>query len=259
MINLDISYILPQELKEMGLGFSEQSKQFDISSSAISSGNLLTADDIRRMHQEGKRTIKADQKLTSWAKEVADSLGLTQTTQNTRFLLNLGKASPDSLKNLQTDIFELSSKFPEMLFVINPLCISYFNRIFPSLTGRVVATSIHWSEKGAFTGETSAAMLADLRCVGAILPATIPYCDPDNVQAVLNQADKYNIELFSTFSLAPGTGCDIIATGIANDAAFSMTPLFDRKGLTTEGLPEKKAVIEDINFFRELPSRKGLY
>jgi hypothetical protein len=79
------------------------------------------------------------------------------------------------------------------------------------------------------------------------------------VQAVLNQADKYNIELFSTFSLAPGTGCDIIATGIANDAAFSMTPLFDRKGLTTEGLPEKKAVIEDINFFRELPSRKGLY
>ncbi|MGM0598613.1 MAG: triose-phosphate isomerase [Candidatus Rifleibacteriota bacterium] len=260
MTNLDIAYILPLELKEMGQKLSDRNEQLITTpSSGPSSNNLLTADDIRRMHREGKRTIKSEQKLTSWAKEVADSLGLSQSTHNTKLLLNLGKASPKTLEKIKSDVFELSTRFPEMLFVVNPLCITVFNKLFPSLQGRVVSTSIHWGEKGAFTGETSAAMLADLRCAGAILPASMPYCESTNLKAVLNQAAKYNIELFSTFSLAPGTGCDIIATGIANDVAFSMTPLFDRQGLTAEGLPETKAVIEDIKFFRELPSRKGHY
>jgi hypothetical protein len=258
MRELGIDYILATELRELAneSGGYDTGGNYEDESSTDNS-RLLTADDVRQMHQNGARSIPSDSRLTSWAAEVADSLGMSVTQQQTRYLINLASFSKKDLLDKKTEIHELAIKLPELLFVINPLLIASFADIFPSLRSKIVSPTIHWAKSGAFTGEVSAAMLADQRCRGAIVPAKQPYCQQENLNQIIAQAKKHDLELFSTFTLASGTGCDIIANGSAQSG--SLTPLYRAEMLNSADRPDSGAIIADWNHYMGLPFRKGNY
>lgn len=252
MRELGIDYLLSGEIAELVAEYAPASAD---SGNTTGSRNVLTADDIRDLHQQGQRHIPPGSSLTAWALEVAEALGLTQNDNSLKYLLDLSNFSPSGLKARQEDIFALSTRIPELLFVLNPLSIPSFNQVFPSLRGRVVCSTIHWATQGAFTGETSAAMLADMRCHGAIVPARQPYCRGENLKELLKQAQKNDLELFSTFTLASGTDCDIIASEDA--ASKQLTPLYEARLTAGLTLPETGAIIARPEEFTHLPFRKG--
>ncbi len=253
MRDLGINYVLPGEIREI-----TETAAFEAvgtNGSANFSTQILTADDIRDLYQNGQRRIPAGSSLTSWAAEVAESLGMSQTVIGLKYLVDLTNLSPAALKKMQSETADLSTRIPASLFVLNPLSLSIFALIHPSLRERMVSSTIHWADHGAFTGETSAAMLADLRCQGAIIPAKAPYCIEKNLQQIVQQAKKHDLELFSTFTLASGTGCDIIASdgGTSNQ----LTPLYEARLLIGQNIPDTGAVIARPEEYKNLPFRKG--
>lgn len=252
MRELGISYLAESELAEL-VAARVAADNTAGSGATISAQTMLTADEIRTLHQSGVRNLDAGRPMTPWAAEVAESLGMKVVSTQNHFLVNLAALSPKKLREISEEIFALSTRLPELLYVINPATIAAFAATFPSLRGRVVASTIHWASQGAYTGETSAAMLADLRCYGAIVPAQLPYCTAANLKELLQQAQKHNLKLFSTFTLAYGTGCDIIAPDGA--ASEQMTPLYNAE-VSTE-TPANGGIIAGLEYYRKLPTRKG--
>jgi hypothetical protein len=251
MRDLGIAYVLPGEIGEIVATVSSATG----AESAANPAQILTADDVRDLYQSGQRRIPAGSNLTSWAAEVAESLGMSQISTGLKYLVDLSTFSPAKLKKIQSDTAALSTRIPTSLFVLNPLTLGVFAQVHPSLRERMVSSTIHWAVQGAFTGETSAAMLADLRCHGAIIPARTPYCDGKNLQLIVEQAKKHDLELFSTFTLASGTGCDIIASdgGTSNQ----LTPLYEARLLLGQTIPDTGAVIAGPEEYKSLPFRKG--
>ncbi len=215
---------------------------------------IITADDIRDMQKKGIRQIPAHAFLTPWAKEVADSLNIAQKQDSMRYLFPVEVSNLDALKLQRESIFELSNAHPEMLFIVNPLCLPVFNSLFPSLQGKTVSPSISWESHGAFTGETSASMLADMRCYGAIMPETAAYCMPERLLKTIELAQKHGLSLFSTFTLASTGSCDIIASEKYRSYVIPLSP----KGMTGAAAAlENGAMIVDREYLTQSAFRKG--
>lgn len=256
MINLGVSFISISEIKKLspvtnpGSSISTEEKNGN-------SAPLLTADDIRLLHNQGKRTLPAGARLTSWAAEVADSLNLKVCEAHQLYLvLPLNIKTREDLVKKREHIFATAGNFPQLFFLINPLFLPVFNEMFPALTGRTVAPSLHWESHGAFTGETSASMLSDMRCFGAVLSSAEPYKRPEYLKKTLSQAKSAGLKLFSTFTLAsPGT-CDIIATD--NKEADTLIPLYPAETVNTRNLPESGAILINEDFLKQLPSGKEI-
>ncbi|GAB4272208.1 MAG: hypothetical protein Kow0029_10640 [Candidatus Rifleibacteriota bacterium] len=253
MRELGIDYILSSEMGDL---VSENSQEIS-AEIPLSANKVLTADDIRTLHLKGCRTIPSGSALTSWAAEIADALEMKKQPDNFCMLVNLASYGKSKLAEKKSTIFELSSKFSELFYVINPCILPVFSELFPALKSRSVSSTIHWENQGAYTGEVSASMLADIGCYGAVVPAIKPYCTKENLEKLLSQAAKFDLKLFSTFTLAYGTGCDIIARSSNQSGKF--IPLYSEEVLKPGNTPEAGALIADIDYFMQMPFRKGNY
>jgi hypothetical protein len=257
MTSLGVKFITLREIPGLALSSSEMPAE---TSSSLEknrpSSAILTADDIREMHQKGINRIPANAGMTPWAAEVADSLRMQKTSSRLHLLYPVVAESRRALKEKGSELFDLSSRHPEMLFIVNELHLPVFNSLFPALQGRTVAPRIHWESHGAYTGESSVQMLVDQRCAGAIIPATKPYTDPTSLHKLLQLAAKTGLTLFSTFTLASSGSCDIIATN--NSESGNIVPLYPASVLGDNGrIPESGAIIADMDFLRQLALRKG--
>lgn len=256
MLQMGIQYITLVELKKLAMEAPADDWQPSQANANERSGqSILTADDIRDLHQQGIHQLPAGSKLTSWAAEVADALNFHTDSHKLYLLFPVKVASSRALQEMRSELFELGSKFANMLFVVNPLFLPIFSESFPSLQSRTVATSVHWASHGAFTGETSVEMLTDQRCFGAIIPTNKPYTDPKNLAALQQLACKQGLTLFSTFTLASSGTCDIIASDKSQSGAI--IPLYPAETLTSGVLPVSGAVIVNSNFLKQSAFRKG--
>ena len=174
---------------------------------------ILTADDIHTRHRRGETVIAATARLTPWAREVADSLGMTvQEAGGDRWLVDLPITNRAQLQADSEAIFAWHSRFPDLLFVVPPLYFPVFSEMFPSLRGRLVSPTVHWERRGAFTGEVSVEMLADAGCVGALLPTAALYANPKHLEKLTISAHQHGLSLFRRIPLEPGNEYDIMAT-----------------------------------------------
>ncbi len=246
MRNLDINYILPKEIKDLAgeLGIKSGPTQNTIGSAA----EMLTADDIKIMAQQGIRTLEPGMRLTGWAEETAKTLGINQKENRIHLLVDLTNLAGRSFfKQIKSEIFDISTALRDAYFVVNPIHMPFFAELFPGLRHRLVSPTIHWAAQGAYTGEVSAAMLADLKCYGAIVPAKPPYCEEKHIESLFIQAQKYDLQLFSTFTLANNQACDIIATD--RNTGKPMIPVYSRQ--LGKSSTESCALIADLSFFKE--------
>lgn len=256
MRQLGIQYITAAELQKMAnsaeLSIEQATRPLEENRPAT---GILTADDIRDMHQNGLRQLPAGARLTSWAAEVADSLNFHSDSHVLHLLFPVKASSKKALANMHTDIYALNSKFPNMLFIVNEAYLPVFNNLFPSLQGKTVAPSVHWETHGAYTGETSVQMLVDQRCFGAIIPAKKPYTDPENVVKLQKLAQKNGLTLFSTFTLASAGSCDIIASD--NSDFGAIVALYPAEALTAGAVPGSGAIVVNSEFLKQSAFRKG--
>jgi len=254
MQQLGVAYIIPAELRRL-LEETSSATTHSFSDSDSSASPLLTADDIRDLHQQGSRRLPSGSRLTPWATEIAASLNM-QTDDNQLFLLMpVMAASRRQLAEQREELFSLASRYPNLLFIVNEVFLPIFNGLFPSLSGRTVSPSVHWASHGAYTGEVSPAMLADQRCFGAIVPAQKPYTDPENLKKLLGLAQKHGLTLFCTFTLASAGTCDIIASD--RQSAGTMIPLYQSGVVNPARLPDSGAVAVNKEFLQQITIRKG--
>lgn len=205
---LGIEIITPTDLRTL----IDHQETSDYNSGAEHSSEIVTAEEIREMHQNGVTTISESVRLTPWAKEVADSLGMLVSDEpRDLILLDLGSITKIRLAEMKENLFSWNRQFQKLLFVLPAPYFPIFNEMFPPLKGRIVAPSIHFEEKGAFTGEISLSMLIDSACAGAILPNFSRKTDPKQMKNFFSRAEKHGILLFSTKSLEPTYEYDIIA------------------------------------------------
>lgn len=258
MTNLGVSFITRAELKKLDAGAEDTTiNRFSNSRDRSPSDELLTADDIRALHQQGKNVIPAGSRMTTWAAEVADSLNFrTFEAHRVNLILPLNIKSQKDFSALREEIFTKAGRYPQLYFMVSSLYLPIFNEIFPSLIGRTIASSLHWETQGAFTGEVSAAMLADMRCYGAIIPALPPYNQPAHIKKTMELAKKHGLKLFSTFTLASRGTCDIIATDRKEEIA--LIPTYPAETLDVKKLPESGAILVNDEFLRRLPSGKEI-
>ncbi len=174
--------------------------------------SAMTADDVRELHRTGVRVLPAGRPLTDWAREVADALGMSQGQPPTSYVLIRVPAQTRRDLQAQGDrLFRAAHASPGLLFVLDPPMIPVFQDLFPALKDRIVSTSVHWASHGAFTGETSVAMLADLGCRGSLLPATAPYTAPANLGKLASLAAAKGLLIFTGLPLERLPGYDIMA------------------------------------------------
>jgi hypothetical protein len=184
---------------------------------------MLTADDIHEMQRRGEMVLPADVRMTPWASEVADSLGLIRQEPGGEIsLVDLGRVTRSGLRECSASIFSWQSRWPALLFVLPPVYFPVFQELFPALRGRLVSPTIHWEEKGAFTGELSASMLADFGCAGALIPEQTPYLLPKNLEKIRLAAKKRGLLLFRRIPLEHGREYDIMATPYRNDTGVPL-------------------------------------
>jgi hypothetical protein len=256
MIALGIDYLLYENL-DLLLNDPSVSKvrhNFDDDTGIRTSP--LTADDIRHLHKQNIRKIPAGSQLTTWAAELAESLNFSETGAALQLIWPVATASAAALKNMHEELFDLSTRHPDLLFMVNPAYLPVFNDLYPAFKGKTVSPVIHWASHGAYTGETSAAMLADLRCTGAVVPACMPYTEPKHIASLLGQAKEYELTLFSTFTLASSGVCDIIAPESSD--RVSLTPLYSADMIGAGELPGgPAAILLNRELLERIPSRKG--
>ncbi len=257
MIALGIDYLLyenlDQLLVEAGGETPERGWHGD---GSVGNTRLLTADDIRHLHKQNIRKIPAGSRLTAWAAEVAESLNFSESGAALQLIWPVAASSAAALKKMHEELFDLNAKHPDLLFMVNPAYLPVFNDLYPALKGKTVSPVIHWASHGAFTGEVSAAMLADMRCAGAIVPPRPPYSEPKNVASMLKQAKEFGLTLFSTFTLASSGGCDIIAPESSDRA--SLTPLYSADMIGDGELPGgPAAILLNRELLKRIASRKG--
>ncbi|MFZ2957805.1 MAG: triose-phosphate isomerase [Candidatus Ozemobacteraceae bacterium] len=171
----------------------------------------LTADDVRELFQQGRRRLNAGQPMTDWARETADSLGMSVVEASRRYrLLRLDIRSRRDLVTKREQLHALALADDKLLFVVPAPFWPAFSEMMPSLRSRLVAPSIFVEEKGAFTGEISLDMVSDAGCRGAILPSAPVYTRSKQMKAFLERAVRKGILIFSPAPLESGTGCVII-------------------------------------------------
>ncbi|PKL44714.1 MAG: hypothetical protein CVV41_04940 [Candidatus Riflebacteria bacterium HGW-Riflebacteria-1] len=256
MISLGIDYIIGENLEQLIKDSSSELNFSGNTENSSQSGQLLTADDIRSMHQLNIRHIPAGSRLTAWAAEIADSLNISQSSEQLQLIWPVAANNRAALEKMHEELFDLNTRHPGLLFLVNPALLPVFNSLYPALAGKTVSPIIHWASHGAFTGETSSAMLADLRCAGAIVPARKPYTDPKNLVSLIKQAKENSLSLFSTFTLASSGGCDIIASESSGTGA--LTPLYNAEMISDKELPTgPAAVVANHEFLKRIALRKG--
>lgn len=172
----------------------------------------LTADDIRDLNQQGRRTLPADTPMTDWAREVATSLGITLAPKVSQYvLMNLPiRRRADLISRLER-MHAAASADPNLYFILPAPYWPALRELAPNLKSRIVAPSVFLATNGAFTGEISLDMIADAGCRGAILPAGKPYADPKLLPAFLKNAARMGLLIFSAAPLERSKGCDIMA------------------------------------------------
>ncbi len=220
----------------------------------------LTADDVRELHQQGVRVLPIGQPLTDWAREVASALGLTEAGSITGPLLYRVRAvTRRDLQAAGERLFQAARSHPDLWFVLVPPLIPLFQELYPALKNRVVASTVHWASHGAFTGETSVAMLTDLGCRGAILPPTAPHTDAGHLKALADLAGRRGLSIFTTLPLERLSGCDIMAP---HPGSQRSQPVFvplatpDVRGPSDTARPPTARLVDDQELDR-LVQRKG--
>lgn len=256
MLALGIDYLLYENLEQLIADTYTSSPSHAFDQDTSSQTRLITADDIRHLHKQNIRKIPAGSRLTAWAAEVAESLNFSETGVALQLIWPVAATSATVLKKAHEELFDLNAKYPDLLFMVNPAYLPIFNDLYPSLKGKTVSPVIHWASHGAYTGETSAAMLADLRCAGAVVPARMPYTEPKHIANLLEQANKHGLTLFSTFTLASSGVCDIIAPESSQRA--TLTPLYSADMIGAGELPDgPAAIVLNSELLKRIPSRKG--
>ncbi len=220
---LDIENITPAELA--GLVRDAVNHPTAVATPAIGTdrpAQALTADDIRERYQRGERSLSATTPMTDWARETAAALGMRidETPAGYR-LLRVKASSRRDLEAVKDRLFELSTRHANLLFLVDLPSLPVVRDLLPSLRGRLVAPSVHWADYGAFTGEVSVEMLADMDCRGALVPNTAPWTKPEHLKKLVQSAARRRLLLFLPETLAQAAGCDI------------MTPLSDGASATT--------------------------
>jgi len=255
MQQLGVDYIIHAELRRLIDSCGNNSRNTAAGDNKPVAAGILTADDIRDMHQKGARSLPAGVRLTPWAAEVADSLKMSVAEHQLYLLLPVTANSKAHLASQREELFALASRHPNLLFIVSEIYLPIFNNLFPSLSGRTVAPSVHWASHGAFTGEVSVQMLVDQRCFGAIVPPQKPYTDPENLKKLAALAQKQGLALFCTFTLASAGTCDIIASD--RQSAGSMISLYQSEVVNQARLPESGAIAVNKEYLQQLTSRKG--
>jgi len=258
MNNLGVSFITLCEIKKLDAAENfSASEAFAGGSIKSNYKQLLTADDIRSLHQQGKNTIPAGSRMTSWAAEVAESLNIKASElHRLTLILPVQIKCKKDLLNKREEIFSRSGQFPNLFFLLTAPYLPVFNEMFPSLIGRTISATLHWESHGAFTGEVSAAMLSDMKCYGAVVPARAPYNKAENLNKAMQLASKNCLKLFSTFTLASHGTCDIIATDQKEIGA--LIPMYPAEAVDIQKLPESGAILVNDDFLRHLPSGKEI-
>jgi len=256
MQQMGMEYITPAELSrfintrdEINPGTTSDNS-FDATAKT-----MLTADDIRELNMKGLKTLPAGCRLTPWAAELADSLQMTASEHQLYLLLPVTVASRSQLAARREELFELASRHKNLFFIVNEIYLPIFNELFPALSGRTVAPTVHWASHGAFTGEVSVQMLVDQRCFGAIVPAQPPYTNAENLKKLVQLSQKHGLKLFCTFTLASAGTCDIIAPDHQNSG--SMISLYHSGVIDPARLPESGAVAINNEFLQQIAIRKG--
>jgi len=250
MRDLGISYVTLSKLKEIGTPqkFPEPLKESSEFPEEFRK-SLLTADDIRAMSLKGQTFIPAGARLTSWAEEVAATLKMRPMPENDFFFIYpVFSNSLNELESLREDLFQKSSACSNLLFLLTPLYLPVFCELYPSLAKKTLSTSIHWEEKGAYTGEVSADMLSSLGCFGALVPDSKPY--KENFSKALSLANSKSLRIFSRLKLAKAESCDIIHEEKNN--TFSPLMLYSRDEITLDALPESGAVLADSSLLASI-------
>jgi hypothetical protein len=256
MKSLGIEYVLPADLKALTKTFRSFSNTFEkIVPTQGTDNSSLTADEIRELYQQGIRRIPANRPLTMWAKEVAESLGMTQSSNDTFFLYYVKAQTISALKKQQSELFDFGSGLKNLYFVIDTPLIPVFKDLFPSLSRRVISPTISWEKQGAFTGETSLSMLLDQNCAGAMIPPTAPYTDKKNLDKLLEAAKKKSFMLFSTFPLAQSSGYGIISP--ENKLEHQVIPILETKEFEKGSLPDNSAVIIEKYLLQRMLTKEG--
>lgn len=255
-VDLGLEPILPQDLA--GLLASDTASQ--PSPASTDPRQALTADEVRELHRQGIRVLPAGRPLTDWAREVATALGLTEAEAQPQFLLyRVQAATRHDLLAAGERLFQVAHAHPSLLFVLAPPLLPIFQELFPALRHRLVASTVHWASQGAFTGETSIAMLADLGCRGALLPAAPPYSDPAHLRSLAALAARCGLSIFTTLPLEWLAECDIMAP---HPGSQRFTPLFvplatpDVRGPSDTARSPTARLIDDQELDRPV-QRKG--
>ena len=255
-IDLGIEPVLRKEVKNLA------DKNQHLLNDAVSPADKvsLTADDIRERYQRGERSLPEGRLMTPWAREVADSLGMSITPSGENFaIVRIQAGNKAQLKTRADSFFAWNSRSKNILVLLPPPLIPVFRDMFPSLKGMVISPTCHWADQGAFTGEVSLSMIVDMECRGFILPPVPPYTIPGNLKKLLPSAAKKGLLVFSTFSLDQKVECDII-TELGEKA--SGTPLiinllsFDERlrksDRTWQGTVAEESEFEFENWGKEL-------
>lgn len=219
--------------------------------------SVLTADDVRQLHLDGLNELPQGAKLTDWALEVANSLNMHLEKSKLIMVMPLKVDNAKQLQAMSEELFDLNNKHPQLYFIVIPAMMPVFNDLFPALANKKVSPTIHWADKGAFTGEISAAMVKDLKCFGAIVPSYPPYTDPKHLKQLEEQAKKHGITLFSTFTLASGSGYDIIAK-TKNEPTITAS-LYRTGTYSLSSLPSSGAIEVNRETLKKMSSGKEVH
>jgi hypothetical protein len=228
-LDLGIEPITPRDLTALA-GEAPRTPQGPMT--AGGGNSPLTADDIRDLHRQNIRFIPADRPMTSWAREVADSLGIVIGEKSAVWkIVEVKAGTPRGLLALSEKLHHWAHADSQVLFLLPSPLWPVFNERFASLRGRLVAGSVCWADKGAFTGEVSLDMVLDMRCRGVLLPDVAPYNKPEYRRKTAERAAKHGLLVFALNSLEQNFPCDIMATphGVASGTA-KLVPLTDTRG-----------------------------
>lgn len=251
MVALGIEYILPSGVLALNNASAISSPQGKLTSTKMPSG-MLTADDIRTMHKSGNTIISAGARMTPWAKEIADSLEMTEEVYETTLILPVLAQTKAELISHRERFFSLITAHANLLFAMPSAIIPIFTDLFPSISSRVISIGVCWAEKGAFTGENSIAMLKSVGCCGSIMLDEKPYTDVENISKLLKLASKSGFKIFSFFPLAQDAECGIIER---KERAL-LIPLLDVRSSSEQPSSHSGALIVNDKYLKEL--KKGI-